>query len=83
MNLVYSGLMQLLAVLGFGFVTYQGFDALISSLTSIAKNNWQGVGGDLLSLLDMMGFTDAIGYILSAVSTKAALVTTKKFLPTK
>lgn len=83
MNLVYSGLMQVLAILGFGFVTYQGFETLISSLTSIAKNNWHGVGGDLLSLLDMMGFTDAIGYILSAVSTKAALATTKKFLPTK
>ncbi len=83
MNLVFSGLMQILAVLGFGFVTYSGFDTLINSLTSIAKQNWQGVGGDLLSLLDMMGFTDAIGYILSAVSTKAAVATTKKFLPTK
>lgn len=81
MNFVYTGLLQVLSILGFGFISYQGFDYLISSLIGVAEQNWQGMGADLLSILDMAGFSDAIGYSLSAISTKAALTTTKKFLP--
>jgi hypothetical protein len=81
MNLVFTSLLRLLSVLGFGFISYQGFDALISDLISVSKTNWQGMGSNLLTLLDMAGFTDALGYTLAAISTKAALATTKKFLP--
>jgi hypothetical protein len=81
MNLVFTGLLRLLSVLGFGFIAYVGFDSLIDSLISTAQQSWQGMGGNVLTLLDMAGFTDAIGYILGGISTKAALATTKKFLP--
>ena len=81
MNLVFTGLLRFLAVLGFGFVAYQGFDSLISSLVTTATTEWHNMGSNALSLLSMGGFTDALGYILAAVSTKAALATTKKFLP--
>jgi hypothetical protein len=83
MNLVFTGLLRLLAVLGFGFISYQGFDTLISSLISIVQSNWNGVAGNLVNLINMGGFTDALGYMLAGVSTKAALVVTKKFMPTK
>ncbi|MDD2864677.1 MAG: DUF2523 family protein [Methylococcales bacterium] len=81
MNLVFTGLLRLLAVLGFGFISYQGFDALISELTRVVQSNWQGVAGNLMTLLNMGGFTDALGYMLAGVSTKAALTVTKKFMP--
>ena len=81
MNLVFTGLLRLLAVLGFGFISYQGFDTLISDLTDIVKLNWQGVASNLITFLDMGGFTDALGYMLAGVSTKAALTVTKKFMP--
>ena len=81
MNLVFTGLLRLLAVLGFGFVSYQGFDAVINSLINIVQSNWRGVAGNLVTLINMGGFTDALGYMLAGVSTKAALVVTKKFMP--
>lgn len=81
MNLVFTGLLRLLSVLGFGFIAYQGFDVLISDLVSTAQESWQGVGGNILTLLNMAGFTDAFGYVLAGITTKAALATTKKFLP--
>jgi hypothetical protein len=81
MNLVFTGLLRLLAVLGFGFISYQGFDTLISSLIRIVQSNWNGVAGNLVTLINMGGFTDALGYMLAGVSTKAALVVTKKFMP--
>lgn len=81
MNLVFTGLLRLLAVLGFGFVSYQGFDAVINSLINIVQSNWRGVAGNLVTLINIGGFTDALGYMLAGVSTKAALVVTKKFMP--
>lgn len=81
MNLVFTGLLRLLAVLGFGFISYQGFDTLISDLIDIVKSNWDGMASNLIALLDIGGFTDALGYMLAGVSTKAALTVTKKFMP--
>ena len=83
MNLVFVGLLKLLSVLGFGFISYQGFSTVIDDLTQLVETNWDGIGGNLITLLDMGGFTDALGYMLAGVSTKAALVVTKKFMPTK
>ena len=74
---------SILSSLGFGFLTYEGFDYVISSLVLTVEQNWQGVGSSLLSILDMAGFTDALGYSLSAVSTKAGMTATKRFLPTE
>ena len=82
MNLVYTGLLQFLSVIGFGIVSYMGFSEMIDDLTHIVISNWQGdAPANILALLDMAGFTDSLGYCLSAVSTKAALVQTKKILP--
>jgi hypothetical protein len=81
MNLVFSGLVKILTVLGFGFVAYQGFDTLISGLVNTAMTSWQGIGGNIAAFADMAGFTDALGYTLSAISTKGALIATKRFMP--
>lgn len=81
MNLVFTGLIRLLLVLGFGFTSYQGFDSVIESLIGVVQENWQGVASNLLTLINMGGFTDALGYMLAGVSTKAALAVTKKFMP--
>jgi len=81
MNLVFTGLLRLLSVLGFAFTAYQGFSSLIETLISTVQTNWSGVASSLMALLDMGGFTDALGYMLAGVSTKAALTVTKKFMP--
>lgn len=81
MNLVFTGLLRVLSVLGFGFISYQGFDALISDLIQVVSYNLNGTAGNVLALINISGFTDALGYMLAAVSTKAALTATKKFLP--
>lgn len=77
----YTAIINVLLALGFGFVTYAGFDSLISSLVSVVSNTWDGMGGNILSILDMAGFTNALGYLLSAVTTKAAMTATKRFMP--
>lgn len=81
MNFVYIGILKVLGALGFGFVTYQGFDVLINGFVLAIVSNWHGVGGDMMGLIDMAGFTDALGYSLSAITTKAALTATKRFMP--
>ena len=82
MNLVFAGLLQFLTVLGFGIVSYLGFSEMIDDLTNTVISNWQGqIVANVINLIDMAGFTDALGYCLSAISTKAALVQTKRFLP--
>jgi hypothetical protein len=83
MNLVFSGLLRLLAVLGFGFVSYTGFDTLITTLVGTVTTTWTGMGSKFVQLSAIGGFTDALGYMLAGVSTKAALVATKKFMPKK
>lgn len=81
MNFVYVGVLKLLSVLGFGFVAYEGFSALIDTFVNAVLQHWSGIGGNLLALINMAGFTDALGYSLSAITTKAALASTKRFLP--
>lgn len=76
-----STVLSILSAIGFGFVTYEGFDAVISNLVSVATSNWQGAGGNVMQILDMAGFSDALGYMLSAVTTKSAMAATKRFLP--
>jgi hypothetical protein len=41
------------------------------------------MGSKFVQLSAIGGFTDALGYMLAGVSTKAALVATKKFMPKK
>ena len=73
--------LSILSALGFGFVTYEGFDAVIQNLVSVATSSWQGAGGSVMQILDIAGFTDALGYMLSAITTKSAMAATKRFLP--
>lgn len=77
----YTAIIKVIAFLGFGFITYQGFDSLISTLVSIVSKTWNGVGGSIFSILNLAGFSDALGYLLSAVTTKAAMAATKRFMP--
>lgn len=76
-----STVLSILSAIGFGFVTYEGFSSVIDSLVSIAQSNWQGAGGNVMRIIDMAGFTDALGYSLSAFTTKAGMAATKRFLP--
>ena len=73
--------LSILSALGFGFITYQGFDAVIGNLVDVARSNWQGAGGNVMQILDMAGFTDSLGYSLSAITTKSAMAATKRLLP--
>lgn len=74
-------ILSAVSALGFGFVTYEGFDLLIETLVDDVKTNYQGVASSLLSILDMAGFTDALGYMISAVTTKSAMTALKRFMP--
>jgi hypothetical protein len=76
-----STVLSILSMIGFGFVTYEGFSSVIDNLVSVATSSWQGAGGNVMMILDMAGFTDALGYMLSAVTTKAGMAATKRFLP--
>jgi hypothetical protein len=74
-------ILSAVSALGFGFVTYEGFDTLITTLVDNVKTNYQGMGSALLSILDMAGFTDALGYSISAITTKSAMTALKRFMP--
>jgi len=63
------------ALVGLGITlgTYAGLDYLTDNAVSIVQNNYDGIAPDILALLNMAGFAQAIGLVLGAYVTKAAM----------
>ena len=58
---------KVLVMLGIGFVTYEGLTTLLNNVISHAQTNWSQMPASTLSLLSMLGASDAIGIICGAM----------------
>lgn len=65
---------RILISLGVSFVTFQGFDTVLSVATSSLKGLFLGMPGDAAALLGLADIDFAINLILSGYAAKIALL---------
>ena len=70
---------RILAALGIGTVTYTGMSTAISGATDAAKTAFGGVSGDVLQILLLSGFPDALAIASGSLLSGAALIALKQF----
>lgn len=70
---------RVMLALGMGFVTYQGLDALVSAAQSAVIGAYGSMTGPIIQFLGLTGVGQAIGIILSAITTRVALLSIKQF----
>lgn len=69
---------RVLVSLGFGIVSYAAVSALVNTMIASAKSAWSGLGGDVLSLIQLSGANTAISIICGAMVARVALQAVKK-----
>jgi len=65
---------RILTALGVGFVTFQGFDAVLSIATSSLKSLFLGLPGTAAALLGLADIDFAINLVLSGYAAKISLL---------
>lgn len=70
---------RVLSSLGVGSVTYVGADAALGSALSAAKTAFVGMTGDILQLLAMAGFFDAMSIMSGGIVSGLAWMVLKRF----
>lgn len=65
---------HVLVSLGIGWVTYEGLGVLMSGLQNSVLQAWGNVSGEILSILTLSGFAEALGITLGALSARVALM---------
>lgn len=70
---------RVLAALGVGTVTYKGADVALQSAYQGAKTAFTSIGGDVLQLLAMAGFFDAMAITSGGVMSGLAWMVMKRF----
>ncbi len=71
---------QILLALGIGFVSFTGFSALDSNLTTAINDIGSGAAS-LDTLVHMFGIYNGLQIFLSAISIKVSLALTKRVFP--
>lgn len=69
---------RVLVSLGFGIVSYAAIAALLNTMIQSAKAAWGGLGGDVLSLIQLSGANTALSIICGAMVARVALQAVKK-----
>jgi len=64
---------RILASLGIGFISMAAYGAAVTTLISVAKSNWSGIGGVTLQILSLAGAHIGFGIILGAVVVRVSL----------
>jgi len=70
---------RVLSSLGFGTVTYVGADSALSSALTAAKNAFVGMSADVLQLVAMAGFFDAMAIMSGGIVSGLAWMVMKRF----
>ncbi|HAS6097597.1 TPA: DUF2523 domain-containing protein [Vibrio vulnificus] len=65
---------RILLALGVSFVTFQGFDVVLTSATSSLKALFTGMPGDVAALLGLADVDFAINLLLSAYAARVAMM---------
>jgi len=70
---------RVLVALGFGYTTYEGADTALQGAMTAAKSAFGGFSGEILQLLAMIGFFDAMSITSGGIVSGLAWMVMKKF----
>lgn len=70
---------RVLVSLGFGYTTYEGADTALTSAIDAAKGAFVGLGAEVLQLLAMAGFFDAMSITSGGIVSGLAWMVMKRF----
>lgn len=70
---------RVLVALGFGYTTYEGADTALSAVMNAAKSAFAGFGGEVLQLLAMSGFFEAMAITSGGIVSGLAWMVMKRF----
>lgn len=70
---------RVMVALGFGYTTYEGADTAISGAMNAAKQAFAGFAGEILQLLAMCGFFDAMAITSGGIVSGLAWMVMKRF----
>jgi len=68
---------QVLLSLGFGIVSYVGFDVALNALLSTAKSSWGGMSATVADYVAMFGANTALSIIAGALIARVSLIPLK------
>lgn len=80
---IIHGIVKLLIALGFGFITYQGVDALIGYVLQHAYANFSAVSPEMLGMLGLLKIDKALNVLSSAYVARLAIQGVTSGLMTK
>lgn len=69
---------RVLTALGFGFVSYAAVNSLVNSLTQQAITEFNGLPAQALAIANIGGAGEILSIAVSALATRAALVSVQK-----
>lgn len=64
---------RILGVLGIGWISYAAIGVAVTSLVSNFEGHWNNIPADVLNILALGGFPEAIGMIIGALIARSAL----------
>lgn len=70
---------RVMIALGFGYTSYEGADAALSGAINAAKAAFTGFGGEVLQLLAMAGFFEAMAITSGGIVSGLAWMVMKRF----
>ncbi|MNV47680.1 hypothetical protein D3C71_1395560 [compost metagenome] len=70
---------RVMVALGFGYTTYEGADSALSGALNAAKTAFAGFSGEVLQLLAMAGFFEAMAITSGGIVSGLAWMVMKRF----
>lgn len=64
--------------LGFGLITYVGFQALKAQVDAGVASMWSGLHADVYHVVALAGFVDAVGVWLGALTTAVSFLAMRR-----
>jgi len=71
---------RVLAALGVGWVSYAGYQLVVTAVVSSVGGLWGGLPAAVAGLSGLLGLTTAVGVMVGGVSARVALVVANKVL---
>lgn len=75
--------LRFFSALGIGFFVYSGLTSLIENMLTLVESNFSGLPVSVLNILSLIGLSDALSILGSALLTRAALQSARTFIGAK
>lgn len=69
---------KVLVGLGIGWLTYEGVSVAMQAVENQVIAQWGGMPADVLAVVGLWGFTDAVGIILGGMAMRVTIVVTSR-----